>query len=156
MMEHEFRYNGESYDVVLGRTPRIWTYAQHCAHPREDGRLRIYFENGTKAWAHVAKVGDVWWVHHCGRIYTLERLEAGASSNEQHGGLVAPMPGVVLEVLVSAGQSVEAGQTLMVLEAMKMEHRIVASDNGTVTVVHFSAGDRVEQGATLLDVEDTE
>ena len=66
------------------------------------------------------------------------------------------MPGVVLEVLVSAGQSVEAGQTLMVLEAMKMEHRIVASDNGTVTVVHFSAGDRVEQGATLLDVEDTE
>ena len=44
----------------------------------------------------------------------------------------------------------------MVLEAMKMEHRIVASDNGTVTVVHFSAGDRVEQGATLLDVEDTE
>ena len=66
------------------------------------------------------------------------------------------MPGVVLEVLVSAGQSVEAGQTLMILEAMKMEHRIVASESGLVTSVHFNAGDRVEQGANLLDVEASE
>ena len=42
----------------------------------------------------------------------------------------------------------------MILEAMKMEHRIVASVDGTVTAVHFSAGDRVEQGTNLLDVED--
>ncbi len=66
------------------------------------------------------------------------------------------MPGVVLEVLVTAGESVEAGQTLMVLEAMKMEHRIVASEDGTVTSVHFNAGDRVEQGTNLLDVEAAE
>ena len=63
------------------------------------------------------------------------------------------MPGTVLEVLVSEGQSVEAGQTLMILEAMKMEHRVVASEDGVVTDVHFSAGDRVEQGASLLEVE---
>ena len=44
----------------------------------------------------------------------------------------------------------------MVLEAMKMEHRIVASEDGTVTSVHFNAGDRVEQGAHLLDVEAAE
>ena len=155
-MQHEFRYAGETYDVLLERTPKIWTFANHCAHPREDGRIRIYFEDGSKAWAHVAKVGDVWWVHHSGRIFTMERIEAGASSDEHHGGLVAPMPGVVLEVLVSAGESVEAGQTLMVLEAMKMEHRIVASEDGTVTSVHFNAGDRVEQGAHLLDVEAAE
>ena len=144
-MQHEFRHDGETYDVLLERTPKIWTFANHCAHPREDG---------TKVWAHVAKVGDVWWVHHSGRIFTMERIEAGASSDEHLGGLVAPMPGVVLDVLVSAGQSVEAGQTLMILEAMKMEHRIVASADGTVTAVHFSAGDRVEQGTNLLDVED--
>ncbi len=63
------------------------------------------------------------------------------------------MPGTVLEVLVSEGESVEAGQTLMILEAMKMEHRVVASEDGTVTKVSFSAGDRVEQGASLLEVE---
>jgi 3-methylcrotonyl-CoA carboxylase alpha subunit len=63
------------------------------------------------------------------------------------------MPGTVLEVLVSQGQSVEAGQTLMILEAMKMEHRVVASEDGFVTAIHYSAGDRVEQGASLLEVE---
>ena len=152
-MQHEFRFNNELHEVSLERTPKIWTYANHCAHPKEDGRVRIYFEDGTKARAHVAKVGDVWWVHHSGHIYTLERIEPGASTDEQHGGLVAPMPGTVLEVLVSQGQSVQAGQTLMILEAMKMEHRVVASEDGIVTIVHFSAGDRVEQGASLLEVE---
>ena len=57
-MQHEFRYAGETYDVLLERTPKIWTFANHCAHPREDGRIRIYFEDGSKAWAHVAKVGE--------------------------------------------------------------------------------------------------
>ena len=132
------------------RTPKIWTFANHCAHPREDGRIRIYFEDGTKAWAHVAKVGDVWWVHHSGRIFTMERIEAGASSDEHLGGLVAPMPGVVLDVLVSAGQSVEAGQTLMILEAMKMEHRITAPRDGKIENVHVAAGDQVETDQLLV------
>jgi 3-methylcrotonyl-CoA carboxylase alpha subunit len=152
-MQHQFRFNSEVHEVTLERTPKIWAFANHCAHPKEDGRVRIYFEDGKKAWAHVAKVGDVWWIHHSGNIYTLERIEPGASADEQHGGLVAPMPGTVLEVLVSEGQTVEAGQTLMILEAMKMEHRVVASEDGTVTKVSFSAGDRVEQGASLLEIE---
>ena len=152
-MQHEFRYNGETHEVLLERTPKIWTFANHCAHPREDGRIRIYFEDGSKTWAHVAKVGDVWWVHHSGRIFTLERIEAGASNDVQHGGLVAPMPGVVLEVMVSAGESVEAGQTLMILEAMKMEHSIKASEDGTVSELLISLNDQVENGALLMVVK---
>ena len=66
------------------------------------------------------------------------------------------MPGVVLEVLVAAGESVEAGQTLMVLEAMKMEHRIVAVRRWYSHIGPLHAGDRVEQGANLLDVEAAE
>ena len=88
-----------------------------------------------------------------GRTYKWERIEPGSAGNEDEGGLVAPMPGKVLEVLVSEGDTVEAGAPLMVLEAMKMEHRIVASHDGTVTSIHFSAGDQVAQGATLLDLE---
>ena len=155
-MQHEFRHDGETYDVLLERTPKIWTFANHCAHPREDGRIRIYFEDGTKAWAHVAKVGDVWRVHHSGRIFTMERIEAGASSDEHLGGLVAPMPGVVLDVLVSAGQSVEAGQTLMILEAMKMEHRIVAPRDGTVEHVHVGVGDQVDNAQLLVTLAEEE
>ena len=51
---------------------------------------------------------------------------------------------------------VEEGQTLMILEAMKMEHKIVASKAGTVTSINFQAGDQVEQGNELLEIEEDE
>ena len=152
-MQHEFRYAGETYDVLLERTPKIWTFANHCAHPREDGRIRIYFEDGSKAWAHVAKVGDVWWVHVMGHTLQFEVVEAGASSADDEGGLTAPMPGKILEVHVSEGQSVTSGDVLMVMEAMKMEHKIVASNDGKVASIHFKEGDQVPQGAELLTLD---
>ena len=64
------------------------------------------------------------------------------------------MPGKVLEVHVNEGDVVEAGEPLMVLEAMKMEHRIVASEAGKVTAVHFGVGEQVAQGAMLLEIEE--
>ena len=66
------------------------------------------------------------------------------------------MPGKVLEVQVEVGQSVEEGQTLMILEAMKMEHKIVANKAGQVTSIYFQAGEQVEQGNELLEIEDDE
>ena len=66
------------------------------------------------------------------------------------------MPGKVLEVFVEIGQTVEAGQTLMVLEAMKMEHRILASTTGQITGVHFAAGEQVQQGSVLLEMVEDE
>ena len=104
---------------------------------------------------HAAKVGDVWWVHVNGRTYRWERIEPGSSTADVGGGLIAPMPGKVLEVLVSQGQQVKAGEPLMVLEAMKMEHRIVATADGTVSALHFAAGDQVAQGAALLEIEES-
>ena len=67
--------------------------------------------------------------------------------------LHAPMPGQVLECRVAEGDSVEAGQTLLVLEAMKMEHRLQASDAGKVKVCAVAAGDRVQEGQLLLELE---
>jgi propionyl-CoA carboxylase alpha chain len=69
------------------------------------------------------------------------------------GGLVAPMPGVVLEVRCAAGDRVGAGQTLVVLEAMKMEHRIDAPADGVVGAVEVTAGQHVENGAVLLVID---
>jgi len=54
--------------------------------------------------------------------------------------------------LVEVGQRVEAGQPLMILEAMKMEHRIVASQEGSVSEIYFSEGDQVQQGVPLLEL----
>lgn len=69
----------------------------------------------------------------------------------QAGGFVAPMPGVVLEVRVEPGDQVKAGQTLIVLEAMKMEHHMDAPAAGVVTAVLVAVGDQVGNGAVLLE-----
>ncbi len=70
------------------------------------------------------------------------------------GGLVAPMPGSVIELRCAVGDTVDAGQVLVVLEAMKMEHHITAPFAGTVTVLPIAVGDQVENGALLLTIEE--
>ena len=69
------------------------------------------------------------------------------------GGLVAPMPGKVLSVAVTDGETVIAGQLLLVLEAMKMEHRITAPADGVVQSMKIAAGDQVANGALLVAFE---
>lgn len=64
----------------------------------------------------------------------------------------APLPGVVTKILVSAGQAVKKGDTVLVLEAMKMENNITAEADGSVTGICVSAGDSVMEGTTLLTI----
>ena len=74
-------------------------------------------------------------------------------SEEASGGLVAPMPGKVIEVRVAVGDRVTAGQTLILLEAMKMEHPMRATTDGTIAEIRVAAGDQVENEALLLVIE---
>jgi 3-methylcrotonyl-CoA carboxylase alpha subunit len=69
------------------------------------------------------------------------------------GGLVAPMPGKLMSLLVSPGQAVRQGQALAVMEAMKMEHTISAPHDGVVAEWLHAAGDQVAEGAELLKME---
>ncbi|MEC7507114.1 MAG: biotin carboxylase N-terminal domain-containing protein [Actinomycetota bacterium] len=71
------------------------------------------------------------------------------------GGLVAPMPGSVIELRCAIGDTVAADQVLVVLEAMKMEHHITAPFDGTVTELPIAVGDQVENGALLLTIEES-
>ena len=64
----------------------------------------------------------------------------------------APMPGTILDVLVTAGQAVKSGDVLMILEAMKMENEIMAPKDGTVSSVAVSKGASVESGALLCTI----
>jgi propionyl-CoA carboxylase alpha chain len=72
---------------------------------------------------------------------------------DTQGGFMARMPGKVIDVRVRVGDVVQAGQTLLVLEAMKMEHPMTATVDGVVTEVRVALGDQVESGAVLLVVE---
>ena len=69
------------------------------------------------------------------------------------GGPISPLPGTVIAVHVANGDNVVDGQVLMVVEAMKMEHRIVASGDATVMEVRFAVGDRVDTGDLLVALE---
>lgn len=69
------------------------------------------------------------------------------------GGLVAAMPGLVVEVRVAVGDSVSAGETLIVLEAMKMEHHMRASEDGTVAEIRVVQGEQVENGTVLMVID---
>ncbi|NIE85601.1 MULTISPECIES: acetyl/propionyl/methylcrotonyl-CoA carboxylase subunit alpha [unclassified Burkholderia] len=77
------------------------------------------------------------------------------AGDAEHGGgrLTAPMPGKVIAVLVEAGQKVEAGAPLIVMEAMKMEHTIGAPSAGVVAEVLYAVGDQVADGAQLITLE---
>lgn len=121
-----------------------------------DDKSRISVEiDDNPRFAHVSKVGDKWWIHLDGEIYIISELEKGAKSlSKAEGGLSAPMPGTVLDVMVTVGQRVREGQPLMTMEAMKMEHRIVAPKAGEVISIYFNQGDRVDMGSVLVELGD--
>lgn len=74
-------------------------------------------------------------------------------SEQQAGGLVAPMPGKVIDLRVKVGSKVKKGDTLVILEAMKMEHQVKASDDGKVTKVMIKKDDQLENGALLMVID---
>ena len=75
------------------------------------------------------------------------------STHPQLGGLTAPMPGTIQQVLVKADQHVRRGDVLMIMEAMKMEHSIIAPASGYVRNLRHTVGDKVEAGIDLMTIE---
>ncbi|MFZ1410823.1 MAG: biotin/lipoyl-containing protein [Micropruina sp.] len=82
---------------------------------------------------------------------TSRRPVTGRASGAK--SVIAPMPGVVISVEVSAGATVQRGQTLIVLEAMKMKNELKAERDGVVARVCAAAGDQVRHGDVLLEFE---
>ncbi|MBS28457.1 MAG: 3-methylcrotonyl-CoA carboxylase [Alphaproteobacteria bacterium] len=87
------------------------------------------------------------------RLDRIVPVEEAESRSGAAGGLNAPMPGKVVRVMVEAGDQVQQGQALMVLEAMKMEHAITAPGVGIVGELFHAEGDQVDEGAELLRLE---
>ena len=78
---------------------------------------------------------------------------ATASAAQGKGEVVtAPLPGVILDIKVKVGDAVKAGQTVAVLEAMKMENEIESTASGTVTAVNAGKGDSVLEGAAIITI----
>lgn len=90
-----------------------------------------------------------------GEIWFADVVEKGGRARARHRdhSTGAPMPGVVLRLLVKPGDRVSRGTPLVILEAMKMEHQIVAPADGVVVSVNCAEGELVQPGVDLVDVE---
>lgn len=88
---------------------------------------------------------------------TIERFNwgtIGAQTNIHKGQLTAPMPATVVAILKNIGEKVKAGDRLIVLEAMKMEHTIHAPTDGTLLDIFYAVGAQVNEGEELLSLSE--
>lgn len=157
-VKHQYDYDGQLYEVSTAI--------------RRDGSLIVTIANGehevtgidgnsfiVDGQYHTVKTyqhDHDRWLHHNGKTYHLiwqNPLPVPEAQAQNTGSLRAPMPGQVIRVAVEVGQHVSEGDLLMVLEAMKMEHRIEAPQAGTVQAIYYQVGDTIQADTVLLDVE---
>jgi acetyl-CoA/propionyl-CoA carboxylase, biotin carboxylase, biotin carboxyl carrier protein len=140
-------------EVALRRSAGIWSWMTNDVDgPITQDSLELsahqrVFPDGDGVWVVDPDVGAV-------RFAPATADSAGAGAGE--GTLEAPMPGTVVQLRVAAGAEVAAGETLVVLESMKMEIAIQAPRDGSVATVLVAAGDQVQRGATLIELADEE
>jgi geranyl-CoA carboxylase alpha subunit len=123
---------------------------------RELSQVRFSL-NGTDLAARYAWSGDTLLLDFAGQTYSLRNAlldpPQSAAGSGSDGRVAAPMNGRVAAIEVSTGGAVAAGQTLLVLEAMKMEHPIVAPVAGTVAEIGVAVGEQIAPGRLLMRIE---
>lgn len=160
MPSFTFAHDVQTHTIQLDRDGEVWIarIAERVYRVQiesvGDG-MRLIFEDGqTLAWT--AADGDMRHVWVDGEQVTLTATSAGRMGRKAAGGadkqIRAGMPGQVRSVLVAVGDAVKAGQTLVVMEAMKMEIRAAASFDGIVAGVRVQVGDVVERDAMLVEL----
>ncbi|MDH3656070.1 MAG: acetyl-CoA carboxylase biotin carboxylase subunit [Myxococcales bacterium] len=118
----------------------------------------LTLEEGSHRWhARISFDGDRTYVHSSQLSLGLQRKPRFPDKSKEipAGGCIAPMPGKVVELRVAEGDSVKAGQVLLIMEAMKMEHTVTAPRDGTVAEVAVVAGDQVDADALLIVVAES-
>jgi 3-methylcrotonyl-CoA carboxylase alpha subunit len=124
-------------------------------HAGSEHRVALSLPAQTRVNAHCVRDGRNWHVFFEGERWTLALADplANLDLDAASGSLAAPMPGRVVKLMVEPGARVAKGQALLILEAMKMEHTLVAPADGTVAALHCAAGEQVLEGVELIRLE---
>jgi 3-methylcrotonyl-CoA carboxylase alpha subunit len=148
--------DGAAWTLDCGNGPQAFLWRAHAsANPNLSFGLRITLD-GHESAGTVVLHADRAHVFTDAGSHALELYDPLAHSQdtqgEHGGGLTAPMPGKIISISVQAGDTVEKGQPLLVMEAMKMEHTISAPADGKVAEVFYAVGDQVTEGAELVAI----
>ena len=159
-MKSHFEHNGEI--ITLDVTPLAEGYRVQIGERAVDVRFvrgadgqLTFILDGHKVEAHISTDGARRWVSFGGKTLVFEKTSGqrrGGASGYSSGRLTAPMPGQVRAVNVAAGDSVTKGQTLLVLEAMKMEIRIQSPSDGVVERLAVEQGETVDREQVLIEI----
>ncbi len=137
MKEYKYTINGNVYNVVIG------DIEDNIAHVEVNGtHYNVEMEKKVKKAAPVAKPRPA-------AAPSVKPAKPAASK----GGIKSPLPGVILDIKVKEGDEVKKGQTLVILEAMKMENSINADRDGKIASIKVSKGESVLEGTDLIIIE---
>ena len=149
----DYTQNGDRYEFSLNGHS-----GQAQLISARNGSMTLLFD-GRAVQAHVVSHGGRILVAVEGRVYEFSTAQdgRGRERKSQAGGwepeIRSPMPGKILEVRVGQGDEVEANQTLVVLEAMKMENTLASGARARVKTIHVAPGELVELGQILVELE---
>jgi biotin carboxyl carrier protein len=161
MMRLTLVIDGTSHTVALlrhGTGGRIWIGdAPHEATitSMESGE-HVVVVDGAAYPVWIAQHGETAWVHAFGRAWEInlpDPVKQASGGHDETDVALAPMPGTVVEVLVHPGDQVTRGQTLLVIESMKMQTSITAGRDGTVAEVPLAPGQSFNRGALLARLQ---
>ena len=144
MKEYKYKINGNLYKVTIG------DIEDNIAHVEVNGtHYKVEMEKKPKATA--PKPVVVRPMPNSPAAPTQVVKPAAASGGKS--GVKSPLPGVILDIKVNVGDTVKKGQTIIILEAMKMENNINADKDGKITAINVNKGDSVLEGNDLVIIE---
>ena len=146
MKEYKYKINGNLYNVVIG------DIEENIAHVEVNGtHYTVEMEKKPKAAPAPKPV-----VRPAAKPAAAAAPAAAAPAAKPaagKSGVKSPLPGVILDIKVKEGDEVKKGQTIIILEAMKMENSINADKDGKVTAINVSKGESVLEGTDLVIIE---
>ena len=168
-MDHEFTYLGKIHKVEIETLPGSNKSEHYRVTVDGDKAYRVesisllphsvsFVVAGKIKTAYVTEAAGKKYIFVDGCYFVFEPEKsktsraAGAVVGEGGNTICSPMPGAVVKVLVSKGDKVEAGQTLAIVEAMKMENELKAPSGGVVKKINFSEGDQVDALQPIIEL----
>ncbi|MXW23226.1 MAG: hypothetical protein F4Z96_00830 [Chloroflexi bacterium] len=163
---HRFVVGDDERSVEVDQTPDGVTVTLDEGHAVDIDVLEVqvpgtvsFFVGGRQQRAYVARRAGGYEVTIGERRFAIETASGGrrrgavGGAEDMPGQITAPLAGVVVEIRVSVGDELEAGTTVLVLEAMKMQNEVQIPHDGTITAIHAEAGQNVDKGVLLVEYD---